>query len=45
MSLEILCLDSATGARTTPTCTNGKIDVNATVRDRKRTRLNSSHAP
>lgn len=31
MSLEILCLDSATGARTTPTCTNGKLDVNATV--------------
>ena len=31
MSLEILCIDTATSARVTPTCTNGKLDVNATV--------------
>jgi hypothetical protein len=31
MSYQILCKDSVTGAPTEPTCTNGKLDVNATV--------------
>jgi hypothetical protein len=31
MSQHVLFIDTATGAPTTPTCTNGKLDVNATV--------------
>lgn len=31
MSQRVLFIDTATGAPTTPTCTNGKVDVNATV--------------